>query len=85
VDCGADYINLADSAGYMLPDDVRARVSALREAIDIPIGFHAHNNLSLAVANSIAAVTEGLPILMPPVVVWVQAREMLRMRFYVRC
>jgi len=59
VDCGADYINLADSAGYMLPDDVRARVSALREAIDIPIGFHAHNNLSLAVANSIAAVTEG--------------------------
>lgn len=59
VDCGADYINLADSSGYMLPDDVRARVSALREAIDIPIGFHSHNNLGLSIANSIAAVEEG--------------------------
>lgn len=59
VDCGADYINLADSAGYMLPDDVRARVSALKKAIDIPIGFHSHNNLGLSVANSIAAVEEG--------------------------
>lgn len=58
-DCGADYINLADSAGYMLPDDVRARVSALKKALDIPIGFHSHNNLGLSVANSIAAVEEG--------------------------
>ena len=58
-DCGADYINLADSAGYMLPDDVRARVSALKKALDIPVGFHSHNNLGLSVANSIAAVEEG--------------------------
>lgn len=59
VECGADYINLADSAGYMLPDDVRARVSALKNAVDIPIGFHSHNNLGLSIANSIAAVEEG--------------------------
>ncbi|TGE34801.1 4-hydroxy-2-oxovalerate aldolase [Desulfosporosinus fructosivorans] len=59
MDCGADYINLADSAGHMLPDDVRARVSALKNALDIPIGFHSHNNLGLSVANSIAAVEEG--------------------------
>ena len=59
VDAGADYINLADSSGYLMPDDVKARVSALREAIDLPIGFHAHNNLGLAIANSIAAVQEG--------------------------
>ncbi len=58
-ECGADYINLADSAGYMLPDDVRARVSALKNAVDIPIGFHSHNNLGLSIANSIAAVEEG--------------------------
>lgn len=59
VDCGADYINLADSAGHMVPDDVRARISALKNSIDIPIGFHSHNNLGLSVANSIAAVEEG--------------------------
>lgn len=58
-DCGADYINLADSAGYLLPDDVRIRVSALKNAINIPIGFHSHNNLGLSIANSIAAVEEG--------------------------
>ena len=59
VEAGADYVNLADSAGYLLPDDVRARVSALKNAIDLPVGFHAHHNLGLAIANSIAAVEEG--------------------------
>lgn len=59
VDAGADYINIADSAGYMLPDDVRARVGLLRNSIDIPIGYHSHNNLGLSIANSIAAVEEG--------------------------
>jgi 4-hydroxy 2-oxovalerate aldolase len=59
VDAGADYINLADSSGYMVPDDVRARISALKNAISIPVGFHSHNNLGLAVANSLAAVEEG--------------------------
>lgn len=59
VDAGADYINLADSAGYLLPDDVRARISALKNSIPIPVGFHSHNNLGLSVANSIAAIEEG--------------------------
>ncbi|MDR1506624.1 MAG: 4-hydroxy-2-oxovalerate aldolase [Treponema sp.] len=56
---GADYINLADSAGYMVPDDVKARVAALRAATGLPVGFHSHNNLGLSVANSLAAVEEG--------------------------
>ncbi len=59
VDAGADYINLADSSGYLLPDDVKARICALKEAIDLPVGFHSHNNLGLSVANSICAVQEG--------------------------
>lgn len=58
-DYGADYINLADSAGYLLPDDVKRRVEAVRGAVKVPVGFHAHNNLSVAVANSLAAVQEG--------------------------
>jgi 4-hydroxy 2-oxovalerate aldolase len=58
-DAGADYINLADSSGYMTPDDVKARISALKAASGLPVGFHAHNNLGLAVANSLAAVEAG--------------------------
>lgn len=58
-DSGVDYINLADSAGCLTPDDVRFRISHLKEHLDIPVGFHAHNNLGLAMANSIAAVETG--------------------------
>ena len=58
-DAGADYINLADSAGYMVPEDVRLRVSALKQAISLPVGFHAHNNMGMAVANALASVEEG--------------------------
>lgn len=56
---GADYINLADSAGALLPEQVKARVEAVRAAVNIPVGFHAHNNLSLAVANSLSAIDAG--------------------------
>ena len=56
---GADYINLADSAGYLLPGDVKERIVALKKEIKIPIGFHAHNNLGMAVANSLMAVESG--------------------------
>ncbi|MDR1319152.1 MAG: 4-hydroxy-2-oxovalerate aldolase [Treponema sp.] len=58
-DAGADYINLADSSGYMTPNDVRERISVLKNNINLPIGFHAHNNLGLAIGNSLAAVEEG--------------------------
>lgn len=56
---GADYINLADSAGYLMPDDVKERITAVREAVNIPVGFHAHNNMGLAIANSLIAVQSG--------------------------
>lgn len=56
---GADYINLADSAGYLMPDDVKIRIEAVKNAVQIPIGFHAHNNLGMAAANSLTAVQAG--------------------------
>jgi len=59
VEAGADYINMADSAGHLLPGEVRDRIRALKNAVNIPVGFHAHNNLGVAVANSLAAVEEG--------------------------
>jgi len=61
VDAGSQCIWIVDSAGALLTDDVRRRVAALREALppDVEVGIHEHNNLSLAVANSVAAIEEG--------------------------
>ncbi len=58
---GANCLYVTDSAGYMLPDDVRARVGLLREKArpETEIGFHGHHNLAMGVANSIAAVEAG--------------------------
>ncbi|MGB9866509.1 MAG: 4-hydroxy-2-oxovalerate aldolase [Bacillota bacterium] len=60
---GSDYIYVADSAGAMLPDEVRAKVAAVVEAVNVPVGFHAHNNLTLATANCLAAVEAGATFL----------------------
>jgi len=58
---GANCVYITDSAGFMLPDDVRARISAVRGALkpETEIGFHGHHNLSMSVINSITAVECG--------------------------
>jgi 4-hydroxy-2-oxovalerate/4-hydroxy-2-oxohexanoate aldolase len=58
---GAQTVYVTDSAGYMLPDDVKARIGALREVLnpETEIGFHGHHNLGMGVANSIAAIEAG--------------------------
>ncbi|MEW6635317.1 MAG: 4-hydroxy-2-oxovalerate aldolase [Actinomycetota bacterium] len=56
---GADCVYIVDSAGAMLPDDARARVAALKDALEVQVGFHAHDNLGLAIGNSIAALEAG--------------------------
>ena len=59
---GAKGILLMDSAGAYLPEDVTTKVSTLVDGLDIEVGFHAHNNLGMAVANSVAAVLAGATI-----------------------
>lgn len=59
---GSECITILDSAGKYLPDDVKERIALLRNNLSIPIGFHAHNNLGLAVANSLAAIEEGAKV-----------------------
>lgn len=59
---GAEGVILMDSAGAFLPPDVTRRVGDLVEHLDIPVGFHAHNNLGSAIANSVAAVQAGATI-----------------------
>ncbi|MED3624723.1 4-hydroxy-2-oxovalerate aldolase [Neobacillus thermocopriae] len=56
---GADTVYVVDSAGYLLPDQVAERIRALKQSIGVNVGFHGHNNLSLAMANTLAAIKEG--------------------------
>lgn len=60
---GADGVVLYDSAGAQLPEEVAEKVTALAANLHIPVGYHAHNNLGMAVANSVAAVRAGASIL----------------------
>ncbi|MET3695767.1 4-hydroxy 2-oxovalerate aldolase [Bacillus oleivorans] len=56
---GADTVYVVDSAGALLPHQVKERILALKEHLQIHVGFHAHNNLSLAMANTLVAIEEG--------------------------
>lgn len=58
---GANCVYCTDSAGFMLPDDVKARIGLLREKLspDTEVGFHGHHNLAMGVANSLAAIEAG--------------------------
>ena len=61
VSYGANCIYATDSAGYLLPDMVSSRIGALKKEFgdEIEIGFHGHNNMSMGVANSLAAIEAG--------------------------
>jgi len=56
---GADCVYVVDSAGALTIDGFKRRVAAVKAAVGIEVGVHAHNNLSLGVANSLGALEEG--------------------------
>jgi len=59
VEAGADRISVADTTGCMTPARMSDFVSRLRMAVRVPINVHCHNDLGMAVANSLAAVEAG--------------------------
>lgn len=60
---GADIVYATDSAGALLPNEVTKRIELLVENLDVEVGFHGHNNLGLAMANTLAAVEAGATFL----------------------
>jgi 4-hydroxy 2-oxovalerate aldolase len=62
-DYGAVGVSLYDSAGSYMPGDVKEKISYLVNGLEIDVGFHAHNNLGMAVANSLVAVQAGAKII----------------------
>lgn len=60
---GADIIYATDSAGALLPHEVTERIELLVKELNVPVGFHAHNNLGLAMGNTLAAAEAGATFL----------------------
>lgn len=60
---GLDEITIMDSAGTMLPEQVKEYVAEMAQAVSIPIAFHGHNNLALSAANAIVAAEAGASVL----------------------
>lgn len=56
-----DVIYLVDSAGHMLPDELRNYVDAIHERVGmVTLGYHGHNNLGLGVANALELIDAGV-------------------------
>ena len=60
-DSGAHCVYVTDSAGALLPNDVVKRIQAFKAELNTQteLGIHCHHNLSMGVANTIAAMEEG--------------------------
>ena len=56
---GADVIYLADSNGSMMPKSVERLITTIQSVGQCEVGFHSHDNIGLAMCNSIAALNAG--------------------------
>ena len=59
-EAGADCLVLCDTNGGTLPNEITVAVEAVKGLTDGPLGIHAHNDVELAVANTLAAVNAGV-------------------------
>lgn len=56
----ATILNMVDSFGSMMPDQVTATIKKLKTILDCKLGFHGHNNLQMGLANTLAAIDCGI-------------------------
>lgn len=57
-----DYFYMVDSFGGMLPEDIKETIKLVKSKINVPLGFHGHNNLEAAFINTLTAMEEGCDI-----------------------
>ena len=62
IDGIVDYFYMVDSFGGVFPEDVRKSIDLIRSKTDVKLGFHGHNNLEMALANTLTAIDEGVDI-----------------------
>ena len=60
---GADVVYLVDSSGSMFPEDIERYYNFIRKKTNIRLGLHAHNNLGLALSNSLYAADLGFDLI----------------------
>lgn len=60
---GADGVVLMDSVGHLNNEEVATLIQKLKASLNFEIGFHAHNNLGMAISNSLDALKKGANIL----------------------
>lgn len=62
VDGVVDYFYMVDSFGGVFPEDVKKSMDLIRSKTDIKLGFHGHNNLEMALSNTLTAIENGVDI-----------------------
>ena len=58
-----DYFYMVDSFGAVYPSQIKPLINKIKQRTNVKLGFHGHNNLELAHANSLVAVREGVEII----------------------
>ena len=58
-----DYFYMVDSFGAVYPNQIKPLINEIKQRTNVKLGFHGHNNLELAHANSLIAVKEGVEII----------------------
>lgn len=58
----ADYLYMVDSYGGVYPEDIKRIIDVVKSKTDIKLGFHGHNNLELALINTLTAIDYGVDI-----------------------
>ena len=57
-----DYFYMVDSFGGVIQEDVKEIINLVKSKTNVKLGFHGHNNLEMALANTITAISEGCEI-----------------------
>ncbi len=60
---GIDELAIADTIGVAVPRDVHRRLSAVRDAVDVPLRVHVHNTRNTGYASALAAADAGVTVL----------------------